>query len=267
MQAFRNGSAVSAIIGVILMIAITLAIAATVYFYVSGFFGAAVKPPQCLDIQLNPPGYPELYDEWEITVWKIENGIRQNGDNVTITIEVFQKEPNNVFKTYNISTDSQGKCNFEYSDSMKHKFTATAKGFATAYFEPNKKYFTPNSIIHITALFSPLGLIAIISILFALYRFEQQNLKQSGKNKKKWKKFFLTIRYIRYISFITIMIVFIIGLVLTGNLYSSHTSFGYPDDGNLFYLTIFFGIFIVLVAIFIITLLFELKFFPRRRKM
>jgi len=39
-----NKKGVSAVMGVILMVAITVAIAATVYLYISGFFGGGITP-------------------------------------------------------------------------------------------------------------------------------------------------------------------------------------------------------------------------------
>lgn len=48
--------AVSAVIGVILMVAITVAIAATVYVYVSGMMGGAVKKTPSVGLTASPSG-------------------------------------------------------------------------------------------------------------------------------------------------------------------------------------------------------------------
>ena len=48
--------AVSAVIGVILMVAITVAIAATVYLYVSGFFGGGLSNTPTVGLSAEPSG-------------------------------------------------------------------------------------------------------------------------------------------------------------------------------------------------------------------
>jgi flagellin-like protein len=52
----EEDEAVSAVIGVILMVAITVAIAATVYLYVSGFFGGGIASTPTVGMSAEPSG-------------------------------------------------------------------------------------------------------------------------------------------------------------------------------------------------------------------
>ena len=52
----EENEAVSAVIGVILMVAITVAIAATVYLYISGFFGGGLSNTPTVGMSAEPSG-------------------------------------------------------------------------------------------------------------------------------------------------------------------------------------------------------------------
>jgi uncharacterized membrane protein len=260
MQRFRDDFAISAVIGVILMVAITVAIAASVYVYVGGM---EAKPLQDLEIQVNPPDYPDLYDNWEITVWKIINGTRYSAENITVIVEVYNDESKNIITRYELITNTEGKCQFEYSEPVKHKFTAMGNEFGIDYFQPAKKFINPNSILHITNLFNPTGLFLIIAIFFSIYQFELSRKQNLNKKGKKWKKILSSIRYLLYIL---IFIVFVVGMLLTSYLNSSQTSVGYPDNENFLYLTITFWTLIIFVITFGATLFFEFKVIPKKSK-
>jgi len=62
MKIKNNQDATSAVIGVILMVAITVAIAATVYVYVSGMMGSCDEPPFILCGEIE---YMPIDSEWK----------------------------------------------------------------------------------------------------------------------------------------------------------------------------------------------------------
>jgi flagellin-like protein len=251
---YLNKKGVSAVVGIILMVAITVAIAATVYVYVEG--KKAESGPR-LVLEITPDGYPNLYGSWNIKVWKVLNATHTEGENVTVVVQVNET-------LYHIKTNSEGICEFVYRIPTTHKFTAFAEGYKNDYFQPEKKYIEPNSISPITTLFSPVFLFAILPILIALLAVKKGNIFM----KNKYVKTIYLLINISIIILAIILAINILGQWLVDKLNNSLTSFGYPEGEILTYLHMCYWIIIALIIFlsFIILIQPIIKYIEKKRE-
>lgn len=110
-------------------------------------------PPSYLELQVSPPGYPEIGAFWRITVYKVnysEAGlIREYAENAKVLVNVLTKM-NNV-ELYEFSTDKLGGVSFQYL--WKHS-EVSFEAFLTGY-EPsrtivlNESYVPENFLVQI----------------------------------------------------------------------------------------------------------------------
>ena len=241
---------VSARFGVILMIVITIATASTVYVYVGGMIGGTKNQPY-LELSVIPNGYPELFNDWDITVWKVIDPVNKthiSGDNVSITAEIFNRNTKNKISEYQLTTNENGRCSFTYNnETQSYKFRATADGFRSDQFEPIVKYVSPDRISDITSLFNFASLLAIIGIISFLYLIKSH----IDKRKKNYELRLNLFKILTFVSILLFSIVFI-GMILLAILNNTITTFGYPDSDILLGLTIIYWISMILIATIIL---------------
>ena len=252
-----NEEGVSAAIGIMLMIAITVAIAATTYVYVSGMIGGAAIEGPSLELQVSPNGYPQLYEKWDIYVWKVNKNTRYIGNNVTILISVFNEEDEDNSTIYNITADNRGYQSFQYNEPKKHEFSASSKGFRSAFFCPDTNYINPIRIKLMKDFFTPITLLMMLAFLGTLIGIKISILPK----KRKHKGYFEFEKKLLYASMVLssiFILTIIIGIFLQIELDKSLTPYGYIENNLLSYL--YWDFFIAIISLIFSLLLFLVQF-------
>lgn len=140
----RNQKAVSAVIGVILMVAITIAVATTVYFYISGVIGETSPKSSTLALSVYSRD-----DSLNVTIWLVSgfsgetipddsyeaillynNGTADTGANITKQ-EVMGAGFVNSGDTFTVIASEDG--NFVFLITDKHTGSTMFKSIPTRY--------------------------------------------------------------------------------------------------------------------------------------
>lgn len=247
-KTFTDKKEVNPVVGVIIMVTITILTASTVYVYVSGMEAEPSEIDSYLEFQITPKGYPELYNKWDIIVWKVENQTHSLGDNVTITIEIIDIKEENKSTIYNLATDSNGFQSFYYNEPKNYIFKASAKGFESASFYPDKRYTSIESIGIIIDIFSFPSLLIMITLLTALLIIKKDIIYKKNK--------IVEIKNILRDTSIILSIVdigtVVIGILLVNEISRFLTPYGYIENNLLGYLHINFIITFILTIMLVI---------------
>lgn len=238
----KKNLAVSPIVAVILMVAITVILAVIIYAWVSPIERRA-EPH--LELQLSPRGYPPLYSEWKIQVWRVNKDIRTPWNNITVIINVYEDKSDNN-KTYSIKTDDEGACKFTYNIKQIHEFRATAKGYRDAFYRPKTHYIPAENVNHILELFKVSTFSIIIAALTAITGYNYHKNKRNIQYHKRS----LPLYIITIVSILMVLLLFS-GLYLCQKWNDLHTTFGYPINSLYHTLQLFswiITIFIIIIA-------------------
>ena len=194
-----------------------------ILMFVSLFSGCVEEegePPEDYDyliLRIYPDEYPELYEEWDIEVWKVKNGTYYPGDNVTITIEIFDYDQENNKTVYVIYTDFNGVCEYRYTEQKNHTFTASAIGFVNdslllkqpkkeIQYEDEDEYVDPSSMDYFTTFFPAVSLPTLIPFLLLILKIKKE-LDPIEEISPKVKKLLLNISMVIAFSYIVVSFV------------------------------------------------------------
>lgn len=113
------------------------------------FAWVSVKPlpgPPYLELQVSPPGYPQVGDTWKILVYKVNESTREYAKNATVIVEVLTET--NTNESYKLPTNEIGQATFQYlPEHSEVSFQAFLEGYeASDIFRMNQRYVPESDI-------------------------------------------------------------------------------------------------------------------------
>ena len=178
-----------------------------------------------LELQVSPPGYPEIGDFWDIFVYKVnltkeEPPLREYAQNATIVVEILNKDE--TVSYYALFTNNEGRATFQYAPNHSEVcFQAFLRGYkASNRIVLRDRYVPPSTL---TFLFS----------------FSSGSLAFAGAVKYFSDKKKLPFRKTLFCILLIVMTIssFILFSTLYVLLYKS-TSWGFPSEIISKYITI-----------------------------
>ena len=213
----RSKKALSPVVAAIILILVTIAVSILVAAYMGALISIVETFRPYLDLEVSPPGYPEIGGFWGIIVYKINlsdgRPVHEYAENATVEVDVLDEF--NTAKTYVLLTDDEGRSSFQY---LERHSEVCFQAFLTGY-EASNSIVLNRRYVHISTL-TWLSSFSLASLALALYGGDYLHERRKSLPVKISNLTFLCIMGIS--SFILIPTVY--------SFLFRHTSWGFPPE-------------------------------------